>query len=68
MEDVAPEFRSASIRGLKAIILGGDLSGGVIPPEPLLKEDGLHDVDKVIAFVKANWQRVGEIEMKKLPI
>lgn len=65
-EGVPPEFRSASIRGLKAIILEGDFSDGVIPPEPLIKEDGLHDIEKVIEFVEANWRRVGEIYREKL--
>ena len=66
LEDVPPEFRSAAIRGLKAIILEGDFSDGVVPPEPLVQEGGLHDIEKVIEFVGANWRRVGEINMEKL--
>jgi hypothetical protein len=64
-EDVVPDLRAASIRGLKAIIIEGGLSDGVVPTKSLKTADGFYELDAVIEFVKDNWQRVGAVQIEK---
>lgn len=56
------QFRSAAIRGLKAIIMADDYSLGIVPSKPLKQEEGLFDVEVVKDFVSTNWRRVGELQ------
>jgi hypothetical protein len=65
IEDMAFDLRAAAIRGLKAIIIEGDLSDAVIPPKPLKTADGFYDVEVVVEFVRDNWQHVGAIVLKR---
>lgn len=62
------QFRSASIRGLKAIIIADDYSLGVVPQEPLKQQNGLFDLEKVKAFVSDNWQKVGALQLVELKV
>jgi hypothetical protein len=64
-EDVALDLRAAAIRGLKGIIIEGDLSDGVVPSKPLKTADGFYDMDAVVGFVRDNWQHVGTIQLGK---
>lgn len=64
-EDVALDLRAAAIRGLKGIIMEGDLSDGVVPPKPLKTADGFYNMETVVEFVKDNWQHVGTIQLEK---
>jgi hypothetical protein len=64
-EDVAWDLRAAAIRGLKAIIIEGDLSDGVVPPKPLKTADGFYDMEVVVEFVRDYWQHVGTIQIEK---
>jgi len=64
-EDVAWDLRAAAIRGLKAIIIEGDLSDGIVLPKPLKTADGFYDMEAVVEFVRDNWQHVGAIQIEK---
>ncbi len=64
-EDVSRDLRAAASRGLKAIIIEGDLSNGIVPSKPLKTADGFYDMEVVVEFVKDNWQHVGAIQLKK---
>jgi hypothetical protein len=64
-EDVDSQLRAAAIRGLKAIIIEGELSDGITPPKPLKNANGFYDMDAVVEFVRDNWQHVGAIQLEK---
>lgn len=64
-EDVDPDLRGAAIRGLKAIIIEGDLSNGIVPPKPLKIGDDFFNMEAVVEFVTDNWQQVGAIQLQK---
>ena len=64
-EDVDFELRGAAIRGLKAIIIEGELSDGITLPKPLKNADDFYDIDAVVEFVRDNWQHVGAIQLGK---
>jgi hypothetical protein len=63
-EDVILELRAAAIRGLKAIIIEDDLSGGIIPPKSLKNADGFYDMEAVVEFVRDSWQHVGVLQLE----
>jgi hypothetical protein len=64
-EDVDFELRAAAIRGLKAIIIEGELIDSITPPKPLKNADGFYDMDAVVEFVRDSWQHVGAIQLEK---
>jgi hypothetical protein len=64
-ENVALDLRVAAIRGLKGIIMEGDLSDGVVRPKSLKTADGSYDMETVVEFVRDNWQHVGTIQLEK---
>jgi len=76
--DGGPEFRAAAVRGLKRLIFpeAGSMAsgstetgiekGGVEITKPFRNEDGTFDMEAVEEFVRVNWRRVGEVEMRYL--
>jgi len=61
VDGVDSQFRAASIRALKSVIMEEDYGDGGIPPRPLKQENGMFDVETVSDFVSGNWKRLGEI-------
>jgi hypothetical protein len=64
-EDVDPNLRAASARGMKAIVIDGDLSDGIIPTQSLKSANGFYDMEAVVDFVQSKWKEVGAIQLKK---
>lgn len=58
-EDVDPQFRAASVRFLKAVLMEGELWDGRVLREAERDEEGLWDLDAVRQFVLANWEEAG---------
>jgi len=60
-EDVDPQFRAASIKTLKLIIMEGEAFDGAVPKAAQKDNQGFYDVEEVRKFVSENWKRAGEI-------
>ncbi|EHL01324.1 hypothetical protein M7I_2656 [Glarea lozoyensis 74030] len=56
-----PPFRSAAIRMLIDVIMGGKEFDGTIPPAARKSEEGFYDLDLVQSFITLNWRRAGEL-------
>ncbi|RDW94387.1 hypothetical protein BP5796_00150 [Coleophoma crateriformis] len=63
--DVDPQFRAASVRTLKAVILGGDAFDGEVVPAAKTDENGFFDTERVREFVRGSWRKAGEIGMQQ---
>lgn len=59
--DVEPQFRAASIKTLKLVIMEGEEFDGAVPDASRTNDEGFYDRKVVTRFVKENWKRAGEI-------
>ncbi|TVY43544.1 hypothetical protein LSUB1_G002457 [Lachnellula subtilissima] len=66
IEDVDQQFRAASIRTIKAVVLEGQEFQGVIPEAVKQDARGFYDVAAVKAFVQANWEEAGRVGLERL--
>ncbi|TVY89505.1 hypothetical protein LAWI1_G006802 [Lachnellula willkommii] len=65
LEDVDPQFRAASIRTIKAVVMEGQEFQGAVPDAVKQDEHGFYDVAAVKAFVEANWEEAGRVGLER---
>ncbi|TVY17403.1 hypothetical protein LARI1_G006152 [Lachnellula arida] len=65
LEDVDPQFRAASIRTIKAVVMEGQEFQGAVPDAVKQDEHGFYDVVAVKAFVEANWEEAGRVGLER---
>ena len=58
-------FRSAAVRMLTDVIMGGEKFDGKSPPAARKTEQGFYDIELVRDFVRKNWRRAGELGLER---
>ncbi|KAH7304844.1 hypothetical protein BKA65DRAFT_531279 [Rhexocercosporidium sp. MPI-PUGE-AT-0058] len=62
-EDVDPQFRAASVRFLKAVLMEGEMWEGRALKEAERDEEGMWDLEAAKGFVVGNWEEAGRLGM-----
>ncbi|KAH6718760.1 hypothetical protein BKA61DRAFT_596214 [Leptodontidium sp. MPI-SDFR-AT-0119] len=62
-EDVDPQFRAASVRFLRAVLMDGELWEGSPLKEAERDGEGMWDLEAVRRFVEGNWEEAGRLGM-----
>ena len=63
VEEVDPQFRAASVKYLKSVIMEGGLWNGEVVQASERDEDGKWDFEEVRNFVTENWEEAGRLRM-----
>ena len=63
VEEVDPQFRAASVKYLKSVIMEGGLWNGEAVQASERDEDGKWDFEEVRNFVTENWEEAGRLRM-----
>lgn len=63
-ESVDPQFKSASIKTLKSVLMEGGLWDGIVPRAAERDEEGFWDKEEVERFVRENWEEAGRLGME----